>query len=355
MKIAMLLPSLSNTGPGIVVRELCTEFISKGHECKVFYFDDIIQLQMPCPVERINFREAIDFAHWDIVHSNMLRPDGYVWYHASRNHIPHATKLVTTLHQPISFKALHTNYGMLQSLIGSCLWGKFISTFMRIVVLNSDTATELSGKIDTSKVEVIHNGRNIPIKREVANKKDKELLLRLKNKYKIIGTVSSITKRKGLYQMIEALPYLPDFAFVAVGAGDQLDGLKQRSIELGCSERCLWVGYRDDATEYLSMFDMFVMCTYSEGFPLALIEAAAYGLPTVLSDIPILKSIMSDEQVAFYQLENIKDLASKIQQAYREREKYSRNIRSHYEQHLTATAMADNYLKLYSDINFKSY
>ena len=41
MKIAMILPSLANKGPILVARDLCIEYKKMGHECSVFYFDDI--------------------------------------------------------------------------------------------------------------------------------------------------------------------------------------------------------------------------------------------------------------------------------------------------------------------------
>lgn len=348
MRIAMLLPSLANTGPGIVAKELCERYRHKGYQCKVFYFDDIVQLQMPCPTERISFWQSIDFSQWNVIHSHMYRPDAYVWYHLHMKRIPPVVKLVTTLHQPISYAALHTNYSWLQSLAGGFLWQRFITAFDRVIVLNGDTAKLFNKKNVEDKIFIIYNGRNI-IPRHIDDNEVYDIKL-LKRKYKIIGTVSSITKRKGLNQIVKALQYLPDYAFVAVGDGPQLQELQQLADRLGVQDRCIWVGYRENATEYLSLFDIFVMCTYSEGFPLALIEAAAYGLPTVLSDIPILKSIIGEPNASFYHLEDINDLVARIQYVYLKREEYSENICRYYEQNLTADMMADNYLKLYSSI-----
>lgn len=50
----MFLPNLSNTGPNIVAKDLCTGLVRKGHVCQVFYFDDIVELDMPCSIERIS-------------------------------------------------------------------------------------------------------------------------------------------------------------------------------------------------------------------------------------------------------------------------------------------------------------
>ena len=45
MKIAMILPSLANKGPILVARDLCIEYKKMGHECSVFYFDDIVEVE----------------------------------------------------------------------------------------------------------------------------------------------------------------------------------------------------------------------------------------------------------------------------------------------------------------------
>lgn len=344
MKIAMILPSLANKGPVIVAKDLCEQFIRKGHDCKVYYLDDNVQLQMPCPVERISFWQSIDFTQWDVIHSHMFRPDGYVWYHLRMRHIPTSVKLVTTLHQPITFVALRLNYNYLRSFITHLLWARFITAFDNVVMLNDFTAKSMNRQFPRLNLSVVHNGRDIAtghISTDISQITD------LKNKYRIIGTCSNITRRKGLSQMVKALQFLPDYAFVAVGDGEQLQELQQLAARLGVQDRCVWLGYRANATDYLSLFDLFVMCTYSEGFPLALIEAAAYGLPTVLSDIPILKSIISEPDVSFYHLDNISDLVSKIEHVYRHRTEYGRNIRQRYEQEMTASVMSENYLKIY--------
>ena len=344
----MVLPSLANVGPNIVAKELCEQYLLRGLVCKIFYFDEVVQLQMPCATERISFKYPIAFGQWDIIHSHMFRPDAYVWYHYRKGNIPQSTKLVTTLHQPITYSALCTTYNKIHAYIGPLFWTKLISIFNEVVVLNSDTANCLRQKRGKINITVINNGRTVPIIREISDTGDSERLVQLKQKYTIVGTISSISKRKGLSQMIEALVKLPGYAFVAVGDGPQLRELKVKAMNLGVIDRCLFLGYRANAVEYLSIFDLFVMCTYSEGFPLALIEAAAYGIPTVLSDIPILKAIIGEPNVSYYHLEDIEDLANKLQLVYSNKEKYGNNIRRYYEQNLTANIMADKYIELYA-------
>ena len=344
MKIAMILPSLANTGPGIVVCELCKELVAQGHDCKVFYFDDKIELEMPCSVSRIGFWNRINFEDWDVVHSHMLRPDLYVWIHLFFR--KKKVVLVSTLHNPISYKAFRTGYNRIFSLLGSLLWKIALTVFHHVVVLNPYTYSMIKG-VNRKKLHVIFNGKNIVPSAVGCDKNDVENVSKLKEKFVIIGTISGINKRKGLEQLVKALTFLPNYALVAVGDGPELNFLKALAVQIGVSNRCYWTGYKINAEDYQSLFDIFVMCSRSEGFPLALIEAAGYGKPTVLSDIPILKSIISSNEVVFYSLGNITSLAESIQKVYRERVKYSRAIYLYYSRNLKADVMASRYLDLY--------
>lgn len=346
MRIAMILPSLDNKGPVIVVQELCTVLVSQGHSCDVFYFDDIVELSMPCSTYRISFKKKIDISDYDVVHSHMFRPDLYVWYHFRKRGKNIKTKFITTLHNPIDYKALRKDYSLLQSLCGSYLWKNALKSFDNIVTLNNDTFNEIK-KMAFKNVSIIYNGRNIIPESNIDND-DFIKIEKLKAKYKIIGSICGIIKRKGLEQIIKALPELDEFVFVAIGDGDDLERLKELAVSLNVDERCLWLGNKKNAPNYNAFFDVFIMCSYSEGYPLALIEAAAYGKPTVLSDIKIFKSIISDKEVKFYKLNDINDLVQAVKYVEKHSKYYSCNIYSYYKDNLTAEIMAQNYMTLYS-------
>jgi glycosyltransferase involved in cell wall biosynthesis len=53
-----------------------------------------------------------------------------------------------------------------------------------------------------------------------------------------------------------------------------------------CTEAVIFAGHRSDVRDVLSACDAFVLPTYREGMPVALLEAMAMGLPCVATDIP---------------------------------------------------------------------
>jgi len=70
------------------------------------------------------------------------------------------------------------------------------------------------------------------------------------------------------------------------GDGPQAPALRRLAQELRIEDRVRWLGRTADVRTALHAADAFVHASRSEGFPNALLEALACGLPAVLSDIP---------------------------------------------------------------------
>ena len=159
-----------------------------------------------------------------------------------------------------------------------------------------------------------------------------------------------LTRIKGLDQIIRILPECRNFALVVIGDGPACVELKNLAIELGVSERCVFLGYRANAQSYLSHFDIYVMPSRSEGLPLALLEAAGNGLPVLCSDIEVFKEIFSADEVSFFQLENSEDLIRALKFSIENKSMLSSNILKKYRENFTGKVMAASYLELFFDL-----
>ena len=90
-------------------------------------------------------------------------------------------------------------------------------------------------------------------------------------------------KRKGLMQIIEALPSLSKkVKLLVLGSADKRDFVK-RAIELGVQDRIKFVGHVINPVEYYQASDLMIFPTSYEPFGLVITEAMACGLPVVTS------------------------------------------------------------------------
>lgn len=110
---------------------------------------------------------------------------------------------------------------------------------------------------------------------------------------KVIMFVGRLVKVKGVDILLRAFAQLdrPDAVLVIVGDGPERQNLERLARELNVFDRIIFTGWRDDASKLVSIADVFVLPSLSEGLPQALLEALAHGVPCVVSDIPPLRGL----------------------------------------------------------------
>ena len=345
MKIAFILPSLAHTGPILVARDIVDFIHDKVDVVHVYYFDAIEEVTFACNTYRIDFNTPIAFQEYDVVHSHMYRPDKYLAKYASS--IDAIT--ISTVHCDIR-RDLYYNYNLFVSLVFRYVWLSYFKKMDRLVMIsNSLYEGYYKQKIKSQKVSVIPNGRTLKAIHPVPDEHNLKLNT-LKQQYKLIGSCALLTKRKGLHLVIEALPHLPDYAFVIVGDGKEMKALQLVAKKHGVEERCLFLGFQKGAESYLPYFDVYAMPSLYEGFGLALIEATLLKKSCVCSSIPVFKELFNSEEVTFFESNNVPSLAEAIRKAYAEKDSrsekaYHRSIREY-----TLEKMGQHYFHLYQQL-----
>lgn len=84
----------------------------------------------------------------------------------------------------------------------------------------------------------------------------------------------------------------------------------------------LFLGYKNDAYKYLPYFDAYTIPSHSEGFPLAMLEAAAYGKPIIASNLSVFKEIFTDDEISIFDLNDEKSVPNAIERAFLEKRNY---------------------------------
>ena len=160
------------------------------------------------------------------------------------------------------------------------------------VIANSEFTKNLaiSNGVDQDKLIVINPGIE-PVK-ELNKKSLDQVESLLKIKTPRLITVSRFDKRKNHEKVIMALRNLkqiyPDIVYICIGYGDELENIKNLVKELDLSSQVMFF---KDITEELrnaliAKSNIFVMPsiihkTSVEGFGIAYVEAAQYGVPSL--------------------------------------------------------------------------
>ena len=104
---------------------------------------------------------------------------------------------------------------------------------------------------------------------------------------RLIGTVGRLNVVKDQARLIHALARLQgvDAGLVIVGDGPLRGELERCAQQAGVAGQVRFLGDRDDVHRLLPGFDLFVLPSLSEGYSIALLEAAASALPIVATAV----------------------------------------------------------------------
>jgi glycosyltransferase involved in cell wall biosynthesis len=101
----------------------------------------------------------------------------------------------------------------------------------------------------------------------------------------IVGAAGRLEPQKGFDVLLRALRDVEDATLVLIGDGGEYEHLRSlaRSLELG--DRIVWQDWSDDVRSYLPTFDIFVLPSRFEGFPLVVLEALLAETAVVATDV----------------------------------------------------------------------
>ncbi len=178
-------------------------------------------------------------------------------------------------------------------------------------------------KLHPSKVFTIKNGVDLDAYSCCNNKEMLRKELGIVGDEKVIGIVANLKRIKNHIFLLKAFDELiksyKKVKLLLIGQGFKNDPenaeeeLRNFVNEKGLNKKVLFLGYRSDISELLSIMDIFCLTSFKEGLPLSLIEAMAAGLPIVGTDVEGIRDvIMPDKNGFLIRLNDIKVLKNTL-------------------------------------------
>ncbi len=160
----------------------------------------------------------------------------------------------------------------------------------------------LASGLAADKSEVIHSG--IDTDRFAAQPRDdaahvlaREYGLDL-NVHQVFGIVARVSEEKGHKYLIDAFAQvareLPNARLMIVGDGPLLPQVRGQVVAAGLGDKVVFTGLQRDVPRFLALFDVFVLSSTRESFPLAAREAMAAGKAVIAPRIGGCPEVVDD-------------------------------------------------------------
>jgi len=223
------------------------------------------------------------------------------------------------------------------------------------VAVSDHTRRSMEGRLGLpdGAIEVVPNG--VPFRpgdRDATRRKlgvdDDEVLLL---------TVGNLRARKGHGVLIDALGRLNgagcgvSFRLAVAGGGCEREALERQAADLGLSDRVMLLGHRDDVPDLQAAADVYVMPSYWEGMPLAVLEAMIAGKAIVASRVGGIPEAIRDGETGLLVLPGdapaLAQALRRLIEDPRQRVRLGATAREYADREYHVRVMADRYERLY--------
>jgi|GEM_PF-2341100 len=199
----------------------------------------------------------------------------------------------------------------------------------RTFTVSRSSREELKKKgYPSQRMDVLYNAVKPPV---AASKKQLEWFKK-KIKYQendfIIGMIGNFVWWKDQMTLVKAYNLLkeeiPDLKIVFIGRESEFSEKCKKEVNPeDLNNRVFSPGAIENASGYLSLFNLFVMSTLMDTFGIVVIEALMSRIPVLASDIPVMRELSCNaKHFELFESQNPKSLAKKIKNNYCNNDNY---------------------------------
>jgi glycosyltransferase involved in cell wall biosynthesis len=240
-------------------------------------------------------RRVIDRHQVALLHAHLHDP--IIWTTAAG--LLHGTPVVGTYHGPRILPEGRSAFDPRNAIRGA-LYRLAAKRTARIIAVSSEvrdllcttmgfspaTTVLMTNGIDTAMFGGARNGARVRSELGLEGRR-------------VVVCTARLVPHKGQAVLIDALVELqtthPDAVVLILGQGPERDALAARAVSRGVDARVIFHSRpQEEVPDVLAASDVFVLPSFSEGIPLALLEAMAAGLPVVATAVPGTTDVVSD-------------------------------------------------------------
>ncbi len=210
------------------------------------------------------------------------------------------------VYTPNAFLSLSRSLPALaRKAVGFCERLLALRTDRIIAVSEEEYRHALELGIPESKLALIPNGVDLNrlFRNDSARRAAHRAELGISDGTICIGFVGRMTYQKHPELLVRVVAGLPQHVrkkvhFAVVGNGELWEESKALAEQLGVSTDISWLG-EQSGISWMTAFDLYLMTSRYEGLPYVLVEAMAYGLPTITTAVGGVSLLIEDGKNGF--------------------------------------------------------
>lgn len=253
------------------------------------------------------FKKLFKEEKFNAVHAHNIQHNGIILMAAKHSKI---TNRISHSHQTMDDR----NVGLAKNIFNKVLMCLNLHYASKRVACSDLAAEFLYGKksyiflpngINTEKF------LNADLKDESTFKKE----LGIKQAEAVITHIGRFAPPKNHFYFVEILKNLPEYfkyKMLFIGEGDLKEEFCRLVEQNGLQDKCLFLGVRSDIPDILSITNVFLLPSISEGLPVSVVESQEMGVPSLISDVITRQADLGIGLVKYLSLNNSSAWAENI-------------------------------------------
>jgi glycosyltransferase involved in cell wall biosynthesis len=186
----------------------------------------------------------------------------------------------------------------------------FLKAIDHFAFVSKDARSTFDYHVADDRATIIYDGIDVHIGAEHEHSAAVRSEFGIPSDAIIIGMIARVAPAKDFATLVRSarnvVQKFSEVRFMIVGDHSTVDlnrrhfaEVQQMISESGLSKHFVFTDHRDDVERLLSAMDIFVLSTKTEGLPLVILEAMAYGKPVVATAVGGVPELIPDEEHGF--------------------------------------------------------